>query len=350
MASVMTAEFVGTGSQSEPAPFSLIEQKGLLPRLAQEVASAARELARDPRGFIIALFSSDSRDAKRRRRIYAGLAFAVVAHATLLTFIAVVGWRTVFVKQVEQEDTGYVVIPLSPGEKTEPDKRDVAAGKGKGGGGGGQQQPKPASEGRPPRMMPIPQIARMNPSSIPEPSLPVPPTLVGTESPPPPPATIGDPAGKGKEFSGGPGSKGGIGSGEGSGVGGGKDSGAGPGSRGGKDGGPAGSPDASGSNIPKAIDFNRIGSFPGYKSWTWIRRQQAIVTPEAQANKVIGIVALRANFNADGTITDIEVAMPVDFMTESAIEALRRSTFRPATNNGVPVTVRRVLIQIAVHY
>jgi len=61
-------------------------------------------------------------------------------------------------------------------------------------------------------------------------------------------------------------------------------------------------------------------------------------------------VVLRATFNADGTITDIEVAMPVDYMTESAIESLRRSTFRPATVNGIPITVRKVPIKIYVHY
>lgn len=109
-------------------------------------------------------------------------------------------------------------------------------------------------------------------------------------------------------------------------------------------------PDGSGADIPSAIDFNRIGSIPGYRPWTWIRRQTAIITPEAQENKVIGTVVLRATFNADGAITDIQVAMPVDFMNESAVEALRRSTFRPATIRGVPVTVRNVLIRIAVHY
>jgi TonB family protein len=64
----------------------------------------------------------------------------------------------------------------------------------------------------------------------------------------------------------------------------------------------------------------------------------------------MGTVLLRATFNSDGTITDIEVVMPVDFMNESAVEALRRSTFQPATINGVPVTVRRVLIKEAIHY
>jgi hypothetical protein len=65
---------------------------------------------------------------------------------------------------------------------------------------------------------------------------------------------------------------------------------------------------------------------------------------------VIGIVLLRATFHADGTFSDIEVVMPVEYMTESAIDALRRSKFRPATVNGQPITVRKVPIKIFVHY
>jgi TonB family protein len=155
-------------------------------------------------------------------------------------------------------------------------------------------------------------------------------------------AATGLPNGVPGPLSAGPGSGGGIGGGSGGSVG--------QGSRGGKNAGPAGSPDGSGTGIPGALDFNRIGSFPGYRTWSWIHRQRAIVTPEAAENKVMGVVLLRATFNADGTITDIEVVMAVDFMNESAVEALRRSTFHPATINGVPVTVRRVPIKESVHY
>jgi protein TonB len=197
-------------------------------------------------------------------------------------------------------------------------------------------------------MVPGPQIVNMNPSNIPEPALPVNPTVVGPLSPPPPPAPIGDPAAKNRDFSAGPGDGGGIGPGEGTGVGGGKNAGAGNGSRGGSGGKSAGFPEGLATDIPPAVDFNHPP--PGYQNWTWIRKQRPIITPEAQENKVIGTVVLRANFNADGTITDIEVAMAVDFMNESAKEALRRSTFHPATIKGVPVTVRNVLIRIAVHY
>jgi TonB family protein len=350
MVSVVTTEFVRTTHVDAP-PFSLIEQRGLASRLIRELEGALGELTRDPRGFIRELVSADTKDAKRRQRIYLGLACALAMHIALIVLIAVVGWRTMIGKPVpEQPPEHWVVYPggLAPIEKTESTKPDVPKGEVGGGGGGGQHTPLPPSKGEPPPMVPLPQIVAMNPSNIPQPSLPVSPTVVGPISPPPPPAPIGDPAGKNRDFSSGPGDKGGIGTGEGTGVGGSKDNGAGPGSRGGKNGGPAGSPDGSATDIPAAIDFNRIPQ--GYRTWSWIRRQTAIITPEAQENKVIGTVVLRATFNADGTITDISVAMPVDFMNESAIEALRRSTFHPATIKGVPVTVRNVLIRISVHY
>jgi len=350
MASVVTTEFVRTIRTDAP-PFSLIEQQSLLSRLIQALEGAVGELIGDPWGFIRDLLSADTKDAKRRQRIYLGLACALVVHVALIVFIAVLGWRTMFVKRPAEEPPEYRVTDTwisAPIEKTESTKPETPKGGGHGGGGGGQFAALPPSKGEPPPMLPVPKIVNMNPSNIPEPSLPVSPTVLGPQSPPPPPAPIGDPTGKGKDFSGGPGNGGGIGRGDGPGVGDGKDNGAGTGSRGGKLGGPAGSPN--GSLVPSVVDFNLSNSVPGYQTWTWIRKQRAIITPEAQENKVIGTVVLRANFNADGTITNIEVAMPVDFMNESAVEALRRSTFHPATIKGVPVTVRNVLIRIAVHY
>lgn len=98
------------------------------------------------------------------------------------------------------------------------------------------------------------------------------------------------------------------------------------------------------------MNFRDLGSTPSYTPFSWLRRPTPVVTPEAQENKVIGIVLLRATFHADGTVSDIEVVMPVEFMTESAIDSLMRSKFRPATVNGKPITVRKVPVKIFVHY
>jgi TonB family protein len=350
MASVVTTEFVRTIRADAP-PFSLIEQQSLLSRLIQELDGTVAELIVDPRGFIRELLSADTKDAKRRQRIYLGLACALVVHVALIVFIAVLGWRTMFVKPPTEQAPEYTVtFPEFPRsiEKIESTKPEMPKGDAGGGGGGGQHTLLPPSKGEPPPMVPGPQIVNMNPSNIPEPALPVNPTVVGPLSPPPPPAPPGDPTGKRGDFSGGPGDGGGVGRGKGTGVGDGTAAGVGTGSRGGSGGKSAGFPEGSATDIPTVVDFNHPP--PGYRPWMWIRRQTAIITPEAQENKVIGTVVLRANFNADGSITDIEIAMAVDFMNQSAIEALRRSTFHPATIKGVPVTVRNVLIRIAVHY
>jgi hypothetical protein len=87
----------------------------------------------------------------------------------------------------------------------------------------------------------------------------------------------------------------------------------------------------------------------GFSPITWIHRPRPVITPEARDHKVGGTVLLRATFRADGTITDIEVTATVEFMTESAIESLQHSTFRPATFNGTPITVRRVPVKIEVN-
>src|SRR5438270_13404813 len=94
MASATTGDFVTTATKREAPPFSLIEPKSLPARLAEELARATREFTGDPRAFFRDLFADDTRDAKRRRRIYFGLAAALAVHAVLLTVIAVIGWRS----------------------------------------------------------------------------------------------------------------------------------------------------------------------------------------------------------------------------------------------------------------
>lgn len=345
MASVMTTHFVASAGHADSPPFSLIEPKSLLSRLIGELTAAFRELSRDPVGFIRELFLANGKDAKRRQRIYLGLGLGVALHVALLAFIAVLSWRTMLVKQTNEQLPEFRVIypEFSSNRKTDS---TLEVPKGEAGGGGGRNAPTPASKGQLPKFSPTPPIIAPRPEPTPRP-----PTLPVTETVQADPrlepkrdelAVTGLPNGVPGPRSAGPGSGGGIGDGTGGSVG--------SGSRGGKNGGPAGSPDGSGTGIPGAIDFNRIGSVPGYKTWSWIHRQRAIVTPEAAENKVMGVVLLRATFNADGTITDIEVVMAVDFMNESAVEALRRSTFHPATINGAPVTVRRVPIKESVHY
>src|SRR5215470_539242 len=151
MASVVTQEFVRTIPVETP-PFSVLEQPGLLTRLIRVLNAAAAELISDPRGFIRELLSTDARDNKRRKRIYYGLACALVAHIALIVFIAMMGWRTIFVKPPAEEAKDYIVTPVgipSPIAKSGAEESNSRPGNSRGGGeaGGGQLAPLPASKG-----------------------------------------------------------------------------------------------------------------------------------------------------------------------------------------------------------
>jgi hypothetical protein len=346
MASVATIESV-QNSRLQAPPFSLIEPKGLTARLLEELTRATGEFLSDPAAFVRSLFPSDDKDLKRRRLIYAGLAFALVAHVVFLAVAVVAGWYRIMAPVKEKD----VVVMLKPVGRIQPHEENPEKPQGHkdvGGGGGGQLDSRPASGGHLPQFIPRPAVVNMNPSNIPEPTLAIAPTIQGLETPPPPPGQIGDPNKKAAPFSGGPGDGGGIGNKHGPGVGNRDGSGAGLGGPGGRGGtGKPGYPDGNGI---AEVSFSDLASYPSYTPFKWLRRATAVVTPEAQENKVIGIVLLRATFKADGTFSDIEVVMPVDYMTESAIEALKRSRFRPATVDGKPITLRKVPVKIDVHY
>lgn len=349
MASAATIESVDTSRLAEAPPFSLIEPKGLAARLGEELMRAAGELASDPTGFVAGLIAADDKDAKRRRLIYSGLAVALVAHVVFLALAVIAGWHRIM---ASPEDRAPKIIMLNPPLRSESPP-DIAAEKlhgtkdgGGGGGGGGQQNPLPASKGHLPSFIPQSPVVNLNPPTVPDPVIAVAPTLKGPESAPPPPGPIGDPNGKPTDFSGGPGTGGGIGNTKGQGVG----DGIGPGGRGGP-GGKGGDKPGFGDGTGIAeVNYSNLSSYPSYRPFSWLRRPTPVVTPEAQENQVIGIVLLKATFHADGTVGDIEVVMPVEYMTESAIESLMRSKFRPATVNGKPITVRRVPVKIFVHY
>ncbi len=355
MASATTSDFVRTGRFADDKPFSMIEQKGLIRRLGEEVRRAVRECARDPRGFIRDLLFDSEKDTKRRRSIRIGLLWALGAHLLFIGIVVVLGWSRIGVSADERPELEVTMLPVvNPHENSGDLKGEKPRGeRDGGGGGGGDRNPLPASGGARPQMSPAPQVVHPLAPTSPAPVLPIPSTVVGPQSAAPPPtATLGLPtAAMDAPPSPGPGSGGGMGDGQGTGVGKGSGPGAGPGSGGGEGGKnrPYGSPD--GANvITGPIDWRRPPRDGGYTPFAWTHKARAIVTPEAQANKTIGVVLLRATFRADGTISDIEVVNPVPFMTESAIEALRKSRFRPAAYNGVPVTLTNVLVRQDVHY
>lgn len=350
MSSVATTRFI-KNIHTDDQPFSLIEQKSLFSRLVQEAEGALGELTSDPRGFIRSLFSADTKDAKRRQRIYLGLTTAVVVHVALLILIAIMGWHTVFVKAVPPPVPPQVVWvpPNSPESGSLPIPH---GSKDQGGGRGGGANPLPATKGPTPQMSTNPQIVKPNAPQLVLPSIQMPSTIVGPDSAAPPKGlALGVPSGVAAEApSPGPGTGDGLGGRNGSGAGLGDGPGGGNGSRGGSgDKGKLGTP--FGSDDPKGpIPYNLISRFPDRTPIVWLHRPTPIITPEAQANKVNGEVLLRATFSEDGKISDIEVVREVPFMVQSAIEALQRSRFRPATIKGRPVTLTNVPVIIKCHY
>ena len=347
----MTTQFVGSSSHADSLPFSLIEQKSLIARLAEELQTALRDLARDPRSFLKNLFSVETKDAKRRQRIYTGLAIAVVAPSTLLIAIAALGWRAMFVKSTDDAGSSNVVwIPLNDPKSKDTQPSVPRGEKNHGGGGGGDHDPLPVTKGPLPQMFSGPQIVKPNTPSVKLPTIQLPPTIAGADSPAPTPgAVLGVPTGVIAEApSPGSGDGGGLGGKSGPGAGPGSGPGSGKGDRGGTgDRGRIGSPTGR-DNLSGPIPYNQIRSIPDSTGVVLLHRPTPLVKPEAQANKVKGEVWLRATFREDGTITDIEVIREVPFMTESAITALQRSTFRPATIKGRPVTLINVPVRINV--
>jgi hypothetical protein len=348
MASVSTTDLV-IPRKAEPPPFSLIEYKGLFGRLADELKRTGSEFAGDPKAFVAELLKGETRDARRRRLLYSGLLAAAVLHAAFLAIVVIAGWHRFMTPVESKKEEVMVLTPewLGPrAELVEPPK--PRGEKDGGGGGGGNHDLKPASSGRLPQFAPIPQIVSPDTPESKAPTLAIPETLVGTATDPPPPVPIGDPNSTSTAPSTGPGSGGGRGPGDGKGTGPGAGSGSGPGSSRGVGHG-INEGDPGGASGPIEIAYNAPRP-EGFIPFRWLYRPTPVTTPEAQADKVIGVVYMKATFNANGTISDIEVIMPVEHMTESAVQSLQKSRFKPATVNGKPITLRRVPISVAVHY
>ena len=351
MASVTTRIDSPGNSVEEPFRLTQIEPEPLLIRLLRQVRSAAGEFARDPLSFIRSAFAAEKRDRSRQQLLYSGFALGVIIYAALLTIVLVVGLKKILQVSPVSPDK-LVWLPPGPALSGTAGIGNPGASKGgTGGGGSGQKDPNPVSSGVLPDTAPHPPIVRPNPSNISMPSLPMPTTVVGpVVETAAVPAPIGLPGGSTGDFAPGPGEGGGIGTGRGSGAGSGTGGGAGTGSGGNRGGGDAGLPSGSGSRLMAEYDWAKIKSRPGNTDITWIRRPSPVVTPEAQkAVAEPGQVWMRATFRADGTITDIEVIHGIDFMTESAIESLKNSKFRPAMVNGVPITVTGVRVSVAVN-
>jgi len=355
MASVTTVELSRVSGRLEAPPFALLEHKGLVARLAEEVSREFRELSTNPSACLRALFWDEVKDARRRRRLQFGLACAVVAHIMLGGLIVALGWHGMF-KPVEKEDGPYVVTivmppaPSNPPVLPSPVEQPGAKGEKTAGGGGGTNSPLPAKQGELPRFLPTPPIVSAIAPNANDPSaLAVNPNIVGPETTPPPPAPLGDPNSKGTENSGGNGSGGGIGGPNGTGVGPTSGSGAGTGHGPGSSKKPGGE-GGDGNDVSSGpIPWSTLARMPENSPFVWIHRPQVEITDEARKNKSFGQVLFKATFWADGRITDIRlINTDVPEEVEAALQSLQHSTFHPATVRGRRVTVSDVPVIVRV--
>jgi len=222
----------------------------------------------------------------------------------------------------------YKVVDVSP-YLAEIEQADKKMG---GGGGGGDRSPTPASKGVVPKFAKEQMAPPQAKILIPEPKIPVTPTLLG-----PPQLKLpemaanmnqwGDPHGVIGPASNGPGWGGGIGSGSGGGIGSGNGGGLGPGEGGGTGGG-----------------VYSVGG--GVSEPIAIFRPDPPYSEEARKAKLQGTVTLSIIVDAQGNVHDVHVIKPVGMgLDERAADTVATWKFKPAMRNNSPVPVR-VLVEV----
>lgn len=228
------------------------------------------------------------------------------------------------VVEVIKKDVIYAPIELSPYRVLLPPAAKEAGG----GGGGGDRSPAPPSQGKLPKL----SMEQLTPPTVviknPEPKLPEEPTVIV-----PPQLTLpnvnlaqlGDPLGRVKIPSDGPGFGGGIGTGSGGGVGSGRGGGVGPGEGGGIGGG-----------------VFRVGG--GVSAPELVYKVDPEYSEQARKAKFQGTVVLNLVVQRDGGVRDIRVVQSLGLgLDEKALEAVKQWRFRPGLKNGQPVDVSAII-------
>jgi TonB family protein len=70
-----------------------------------------------------------------------------------------------------------------------------------------------------------------------------------------------------------------------------------------------------------------------------IRHVPPVYPPEAQENKITGVVIIEARIEADGTVSRTQVLKSVPGLDEAAVTAVRQWAFTPTVFNGQPTPV-----------
>ncbi len=242
----------------------------------------------------------------------AGLA-SILIHAGVLGLILFLGTLKPVQKMVNQAVTTLIAPDLKP---YLPEKPKTQAG----GGGGGTRSPLDASKGKLPKPAPR-QFTPPRVDPIPDPKLPMAPTIVAENVPNINANNLGDPLSHLGVPSNGTGWGGGIGSGIGGGVGVGKGPGVGPGSGGGFGGG-----------------AYRIGG--GVSPPSVLSKVEPEYSEEARKAKWQGTVVLQLVVDEHGMPQQMKVTRSLGLgLDQKAIEAVAKWRFKPGLKDGKPVPV-----------
>ena len=338
------AETNGNGYSHETA---YMTPKGILfdaePRYADEIRHKLPTpiLSKDDDGYSITVI--EEKNVSQRNYLILGAAAFMLSMAFLAWGVSLFQ-KSLDVGAIGDERSLAMLIDEVPmqveEEQPEIKKEDKSAG---GGGGGGREEQEETSLG---------DLANQTKDPIRPPDAKVP-RLDNPELTLPPPSTegnkkfeqkydnYGDPNGRFRNLSNGPGRGGGIGTGDGTGQGSGTGTGAGSGSGSGYGSGVGngngdGTGDGSGS---------RGGPPPPVKVSQPLKilyKQKAQYTDQARQNNVQGTVTLRVTFLASGGIGSITTIKGLPYgLTEQAIAAARAMKFEPEKANGVPRTTTR---------
>jgi len=328
----------------------LLESESLITRLRRELVSAVGELRANPRAFLRGLLRGEGSTRRRKKLLQAGLATGLLAYASVFVAVSLIGLLKLSLSEqsvvaISDPDPLNEVTILLPtiNTKTERAKNQAKSGAGSRGGslsrphrpsgGGGGNDQKRTSRG-------VPPIASLN-QQLAQPDLELPviahSTLIIR------PSVYADPDSL-RRLKGpvgmldSPPEAPSRGPGHGTGIGPGKGPGYGPGEGGNVGGRPVrigGGPGGLGDGIPvMSANLKPI----------ILHREKARYTEEARQNRVQGAVMLTVVFGADGRIHDIRTIRGLPHgLTETSIEAAQKILFRPATQNGKPVSVRATL-------
>lgn len=236
---------------------------------------------------------------------------SLLIHGAVIALLFIVGSLKPVQKIIQDQITPLIAPDLS---EFKP-KKDVMHG----GGGGGARQPLEASKGKLPKPAPR-QFTPPRVDPIPDPKLPMVPTIIADQVPVINAPNYGDIKGPNIP-SNGIGSGAGIGSGSGGGVGSGRGPGVGPGSGGGFGGG-----------------AYRIGG--GVSAPKVLVQVEPEYSEEARKAKWQGTVLLSLVVDASGKPQNIKVVRPLGLgLDQKAIEAVEKWRFQPGMKDGKAVPV-----------